>query len=174
MRLFIATLFAFCTHPAFAQDYVFEWTGSGGYSMRGAMSFPLSVGKGILTEAQVQCFEIEGFLDGAPIGRWALEQLTEETTWQLNFDPEAQRFLTASAELPVSQAWNMDGGGENCGDDGFGFNLGDFAQDLCLDNSLLVESQVPPSTPFPATEVFGHVFSPDACFGAAIMSRGAR
>lgn len=157
-----------------AQDFQFEWSGSGGYAMRGAVSFGPNDGKRLLTEADVQCFEIEGFHNGDRIGRWALGLLTEDTTWQLMFDPGSSSFVTAGPELGISQAWNMNGTGNDCGVGGFGFNLGSFAQDICLDNTLIVESQVPPPTPFPAFEIDGYVFGQDACLGVAIVSRQMR
>lgn len=160
--------------PAAAQDFRFEWRGSGGYGFRGAVSFADVPAKGLWTQDHVRCFEIDGTRDGAPIGRWALGMVTEETTWQLTFDPEARAFVTAGPDWPISQAWNMDGEGMNCGASGFGFNLGDFAQDICLDNTLIVESQVPPNTPFPARETSGHLFGPDACLGSVVVSRQQR
>ena len=160
--------------PAMAQDYVFEWQGAGGYSMQGAVSFPPSENKGILTEAQVRCFEIEGFLNGQSVGRWALGMLTEDTTWAMEFDPSIPAFLTPHAGNSMPQAWNMTGLGDGCGEGGFGFNLGSAAQDICIDDRLIVESQIDPPIPFPATEVSGHLFSPDACFGAQVVSRGSR
>ena len=57
------------------------------------------------------------------------------------------------------------------GRSGFGFNLGSAAQDVCIDDRLIIESQIDPPTPFPATQVSGHVFAPDACIGTVVTSR---
>lgn len=155
---------------ALAQDYRFEWQGAGGYSMRGAVSFAPVAGKGVLTQDEVQCFEIEGFLNGASVGSWALGMLTEETMWLLEFDPATQSFMTPYDTNGMPQAWNMTGVGDGCGEGGFGFNLGSAAQDICIDDALIVESQIAPPTPFPAQPVSGHVFSTDACLGVTPMS----
>ena len=166
-------LFGFLMIPAAgaAQDFRFEWQGGGGYSMRGAVSFAPGDGKGILTQNDVQCFEIEGFLNGEPVGRWALGMLAAETFWLLEFDPRSARFLTPYETNSMPQAWNMSGLGDGCGAGGFGFNLGSAAQDICIDDRLIEESQIDPPTPFPATEVSGHLFSPDACMGTVVTSR---
>jgi hypothetical protein len=68
-------------------SYRFEWQGSGGYVMRGAMAFPaelLSVSRVI--ETDLTCFEVAGFQGAQPLGRWALGMLTPETTWTLTPD----------------------------------------------------------------------------------------
>ncbi|MEM9755970.1 MAG: hypothetical protein AAF914_08255, partial [Pseudomonadota bacterium] len=169
---YLVALAVLAGSAAMADTYRFEWQGAGGYSMRGAVAFdPEALETGfLLTEADVDCFEIEGFRDGVPIGRWALGMITEETTWILTFDPSEPAFVASGPEYSMPQAWNMDGRGENCGEGGFGFNLGSFAQDLCLDNTLIVESQVPPPTDFPAIPAPGHVFEPDACRGVLVIS----
>ena len=174
MIRFVILVFLFVPGASQAQDYRFEWQGGGGYSMRGAMSVAPGGAKGIVTQADVQCFEIEGFLDGEPVGRWALGMLNEETVWLLEFDPVRSEFLTPYATNSMPQAWNMSGLGDGCGPGGFGFNLGSAAQDVCIDDRLIVASQAPPPTPFPAYEVSGHVFSTDACIGAVVTSRAVR
>lgn len=175
MRALLCSLLAgvFPALPAAAQSvaYSFEWTGSGGYAMRGALSFPADLmGAQRVFEDDVDCFVIEGYRDGQPIGRWALGMLTEETTWFLTFDPVLEEFVVWGPAAPMPQAWNMDGGGYNCGADGFGFNIGNAAQDLCLDGDLLVESQVMPATPFPAERNDAYPFPADACAGEMLMS----
>ena len=159
---------------ASAQDYVFTWDGAGGYSMRGAVSFHQGESKEFLTQDDVQCFEIEGFLDGESVGRWALGMLTEETIWLLEFDPTTSSFVLPHETNSMPQAWNMTGLGDGCGLGGFGFNLGSAAQDICIDDELIWDSQVPPPTPLVAAEVEGHRFSGDACIGVMILSRQAR
>lgn len=74
----------------------------------------------------------------------------------------------------MPQAWNMNGRGDNCGAGGFGFNLGSFAQDLCKDNTLIVDSQVSPFQTLPAERDDSYAFPPDACLEPALLSlRGA-
>lgn len=155
---------------AFGQEFRFEWQGAGGYSMRGAVSFAPLDRKGIWTQDDVQCFEIEGFLGDQSVGRWALGMLDEDTRWLLEFDPETAQFLTPYETNSMPQAWNMTGLGDGCGEGGFGFNLGTGAQDICINDQLIIESQMPPPTPFPAIAAPGHLFSQDACFGVAITS----
>jgi len=152
--------------------YSFVWQGGGGYSMRGGLSFDAALmGGQLVLEDDVQCFVIQGFRGDEPIGRWALGQLTEETTWRLTFDPVTERFPVWGPDTPMPQAWNMDGGGYDCGDGGFGFNIGNAAQDLCLDGTLLVDSQVAPARPFPARRDDDFAFPGDACAGVLLMSR---
>ncbi len=171
LAIFLAALTA-AAGPSAAQNatYRFEWTGSGGYSMRGALSFPAAlVGERLVLEDDLECFAIEGYRDGQILGRWALGMLTEETTWTLSFDPAASAFVVWGPFAPMPQAWNMDGFGDNCGEGGFGFNIGNAAQDLCLDGALLRESQVEPSRPFPAERDDDYVLAGDACRGEVLM-----
>ncbi len=151
--------------------YQFSWQGAGGYSMKGAVQFAGTSGLNILTEQDVQCFEVFGFKDEAPVGSWFLGNLTPQTTWRLHFDVSQSSFLVVGDGVPMPQAWNMDGGGYNCGVDGFGFNLAGYAQDLCINNDLIEESQVPPPQPFPATQVENHGFSDPGCAGELMMSQ---
>ena len=154
------------------RTYVFTWAGAGGYTMSGAIAFDSAAAEGgLIFETAVDCFEITGFQDGAPVGRWALKQVTDETTWTLTFDITAEAFVVYGENAFMPQAWNMDGYGENCGPDGFGFNIGNAAQDLCLDGQLVFESQVDPSQPFPAERVETYAFSSDACLGPELISR---
>jgi len=166
--------FMMMAQAAFAQDYVFNWQGAGGYSMQGAVSFRTGDAKGVQTQDDVQCFEIEGFLDGTSVGRWALSMLIEETMWLLEFDPTTSSFVLPHATNSMPQAWNMTGLGDGCGLGGFGFNLGSAAQDICINDELIRESQVPPPTPLVAAQVEGHRFSDDACIGSVVVSRQMR
>lgn len=150
--------------------FSFSWQGGGGYAMHGALSFDDDlIGEGLVTEADVQCFVVEGSRGGEPIGRWVLGMLTEETTWEVSFNPDWPGFLVYSRFSPSPQEWNMNGFGTDCGDGGFGFNIGNLAQDLCLDGDLLEESRVPPETPMPAVRDDGYVFPTDACPGPLLM-----
>lgn len=151
--------------------YGFEWRGGGGYSLRGALSFDAQLlSNSRVLQNDIECFEINGFRDGAPIGRWALGQLTAETTWILTFDSAAEELVVFGPGDPMPQAWNMDGFGMNCGAGGFGFNIGNAAQDICLDGELIIESQVPPPTPISTRRLGSFEFAPDACRGVQLFS----
>lgn len=150
--------------------YRFSWEGGGGYRMEGAIAFDAALlARAEIRAEEVTCFFIEGSRDGVPIGRWALGHLMPDTTWILTFLPAESAFAVYGPDHLMPQAWNMDGAGRNCGAGGFGFNIGNAAQDLCRDNRLLVESQVPPSRPFPA-ERAEVAFPADACIGPPLLS----
>lgn len=168
---------AFCTGAASAQPvtYAFEWEGSGGYRVKGALEFdPAEVSGPLVLENDVSCFVIEGTREGEPVGRWALTMLDEQTTWRLHFDPAAGSFLVDGEGIWMPQAWNMNGEGIDCGEDGFGFNIGNAAQDICLNGELIIDSQVDPDAPFPATRVEDFEFPRDACNLPALLSLLAR
>ncbi len=170
-RAKVACVAAFFAGPAaHAGTWVFEWEGSGGYSMTGALAYPGEMANGILREDDLECFVIEGFLNGEPIGSWGLGALTLDTTWVLTFDAGEGAFEVWSPGAGMPQAWNMDGIGNDCGPDGFGFNIGNAAQDLCVDQSLIVESQVAPDRPFPASRVDNFEFPPGSCRTIPMMS----
>lgn len=162
----LASCLALITGAAAAQDarFRFLWQGAGDYTMRGALSFPADLlSQGVIHETDLSCFEIEGFLGAAPVGRWALGLLGPETSWTLTFDPAVSAFLVYGSGAAMPQAWNMDGAGYNCGPGGFGFNIGNAAQDLCIDGQLIFDSQVDPSQPFPAVRDDTLVFGENAC-----------
>ncbi|MGZ9808917.1 hypothetical protein ACXN5S_00455 [Pseudoroseicyclus sp. H15] len=118
--------------------------------MTGRIAFPDSaLGKALVTERDVTEFEITGWLDGAEIGAWSLDELTPETTWHLNFDPKERRFPTGG-NYPgaASQGWNANGEVNDCGPGGFGFNSGNWAQDVCLDGTWISASSIEPDVPF--------------------------
>ncbi|EPX75762.1 hypothetical protein [Salipiger mucosus] len=152
--------------------YSFEWQGGGGYAMRGALGFDSTLlGRDVIRAEDVECFFIEGTRHGAPLGRWALGELEDETTWVLTFRPQDAAFTVFGPEAPMPQAWNMNGFGQDCGAEGFGFNIGNAAQDLCHDGRLLRESQVDPRRSFPATRDDSVVFPGDACLAPMLMGR---
>ncbi|SMX39038.1 hypothetical protein [Maliponia aquimaris] len=153
------------------ETWAFEWQGSGGYAVRGALSYDSAAVEGpFVVEGDVTCFVIEGTKDGAAVGRWALGQLNEQTSWRLHFDPAGGSFVVDGEGIWMPQAWNMNGEGTDCGAGGFGFNIGNAAQDICLDNSLVVDSQVLPTQAFPAVRVARYDFPGDACTGPALLS----
>lgn len=168
----LALILSMPAQAGMAQDvvYRFAWTGDNGYAMTGAMSFDPALAGRLVLEDEVSCFEIAGTKDGQPIGRWALTMLHEETSWRLHFDARQERFLVEGDGVPMPQAWNMNGAGDDCGRGGFGFNLGNLGQDFCVDNQPRFDSRIAPPTPFPAVRDDTYTFGPDACFGPDLLS----
>ncbi|EAR49841.1 hypothetical protein OG2516_06037 [Oceanicola granulosus HTCC2516] len=155
------------------ESYRFKWIGANGYRLAGGMAFdPAAAGDdGLIREDAVECFFIEGYRHDRPLGRWGLAALREETTFYLEFDPRTRRFSLPSEEAPVTQGWNMDGVGDNCGAGGFGFNVGNYAQDICLDNRLIADSQIDPWTELRAVPDPGLAMPDDACRGPVLMMK---
>lgn len=169
----VTTLALCLAAPAQASElaYSFFWQGEGGYALSGALSYDATFGTdGLVRGDELTCFVTEGLKDGVPIGRWALGDLNEDTSWKLTFDPSRPAFVVEGEGIDMPQAWNMDGFGTDCGAGGFGFNIGDAAQDICLDGTLIVESQVDPYRPFPVSPAPGFVFPRDACRGPDLLS----
>lgn len=139
--------------PLQAADYYFCWTGGNGYTMTGQMSLdPAALTQPLVTEGQVRAFKIAGYRDGALIGKWDMATRAPDAPWLLYFYPQTMAFATpADLGLGVTQAWNAGGMADDCGDPGFGFNLGDYAQDFCLNNVWVEASGMPPDTPFMVT-----------------------
>lgn len=140
------------TAPLHAARYQFCWIGGAGYTMRGIIEIPPQlVGKGIITEADVVDFRIWGFHDGLPVGSWSVDQLTPTTTWVLRFDTDGLFFPTGGIRAENSyQAWNANGQVNDCGTGGFGFNGGNYMQDVCIDNTYIEASSIDRFTPLPA------------------------
>jgi hypothetical protein len=136
--------------PAQAADFYFCWTGANGYTMTGQMSVdPSALALPLVTQDDVTAFKIAGYLDGALLGKWDIATRAPDAPWLLLFDPTANAFATpAQVGLGVSQAWNAGGMADDCGNPGFGFNLGNYAQDFCLNGVWVEASGMPPETPF--------------------------
>jgi hypothetical protein len=80
-----------------------------------------------------------------------MAQRTTETSWTLFFDTDAIAFPMGGHFLEQSyQEWNANGQVDDCGNPGFGFNGGNWAQDFCIDNVWIEESSIDPDTPLPA------------------------
>jgi hypothetical protein len=137
-------------NSAHAADFYFCWQGSNGYSMTGQMTInPTALNKPVVTQNDVILFKIAGYQDAQLLGKWDMESLQDTTSWILNYDPGRSVFMTpGEMGLGVSQAWNAGGTATDCGDPGFGFNLGNYAQDFCLNGTWVEESGMPPETPF--------------------------
>ncbi len=153
------------TSAAHAGDaiYAFHWQGASGYSVRGAMAIDDALMGHTIYETDVSCFVIDGMKDGVHLGRWQLGALGPDTTWRLHFDTVTEAFVVEGAGIRMPQAWNMNGSGDDCGAKGFGFNLGNVGQDICVNNTIVHESRVPPPTPFPATRIDSFDFPDGAC-----------
>lgn len=155
--------------PLWASEttFRFEWQGEGGYSMQGALAFPDDLW--LVRERDVTCFVIEGFHDGRQIGRWDLSMKTAWSIWRLHFNAQQGAFFVEGEGAQMPQAWNMAGDGSGCGQGGFGFNLGNVAQDICLDDKVVLASQKDPFAPFPAVRDPNYVFPPGACGGELLL-----
>ncbi|WP_116083091.1 hypothetical protein [Tropicimonas sp. IMCC34011] len=170
LRLCLALLLLPIPAAADMAYWTFAWEGAGDWRLEGAMSYPEQE-SGLVTGADVSCFAIQGFAGEEEVGRWGLGDLTLDTTWRLTFAPGAGAFVVEGEGIRMPQAWNMDGYGTDCGPGGFGFNIGNAAQDLCLDGRLVTESQRPPQTPFPALRADAPIDFPEgACRAAPLLS----
>lgn len=160
-----------CTASAEPRNYSFTWSGENGYWLHGAIGFDSADAvSGIIREWDVTCFEIKGFRTDDFLGRWALGELTAKTAWRVHFDLNSEAFLVVGDGYDMPQAWNMRGDGNGCGAGGFGFNLGNLAQDICVDDAVVIESQTGSFQPFPATRDDEYWFPPDACYGPSFLS----
>ena len=170
----LATLLAICTAwPLAAADLNFCWQGANGYTMTGKMEFPDALmSHAVLTEQHVTRFKISGYQNGTLIGSWDSRDAAPGATFHLRFDPVAMRFLTGgSFPGTFSQGWNADGTAANCGQAGFGFNSGNYAQDFCLDGAWISDSSIDPATPLLATT---SPVAPDCSAGFQMSKAAAR
>lgn len=151
---------------AHAADFYFCWQGANGYTMTGQMTIDASaLNKPVVTQNDVSLFKIAGYQNGNLLGKWDLATRVEGASWLLNFDPARREFMTpGDLGLGVSQAWNANGDADDCGTPGFGFNLGNYAQDFCLNGVWVEASGMPPETPFLVSPVpvdpFCRVYTP--------------
>jgi len=144
-----------------AASYEFTWTGSNGYKMQGAFSISDDLAEAkFIDESAIECFWIKGFHVDKDVGSWTIRDLTPETTWTLNFSPSTLTFQTNGNR---NQEWNMRGSGRGCGKDGFGFHAGNAAQDVCINDRLIVASQVSRYKPMTARRNDEIKFGSKAC-----------
>lgn len=139
------------TVPAQAAEFEFCWFGNDGYALFGHMTVEdQALTLPLVTESDVTAFVISGTRNGSPLGSWSMQDLTPETSWNLNFDPVAMVFATSGFSSTTSgQEWNASGAVNNCGASGFGFNSGSGGQDVCIKNTWRSDSTIPAATPFP-------------------------
>lgn len=136
--------------PLHAAQFQFCWVGANGYTMEGVIEFPDAfLNTGLITETDVTGFQIIGFLDGVALGSWDMADLTAQTSWTLRFDTDALRFPTGGIRQDNTyQEWNANGQVNDCGAvDGFGFNAGNYAQDVCVNNVWIEDSSIDPQIP---------------------------
>ena len=147
--LTLALSLALTAQTAAAETVHFCWTGANGYTMTGRMDVPdRLMSNAVLTEDHIDAFKIAGYRNGQLLGTWDMTQAGRGTTFHLRFDPVGMRFLTGgSYPSTYSQGWNADGTVEDCGEGGFGFNSGNYAQDVCLNGTWLADSSIDPATP---------------------------
>lgn len=153
MRLSLAVVLAAgLASPSLAADLRFCWVGANGYSLSGRMQVPdQKMSNAVITENDVTVFRISGFYNGMPIGNWDMRERTPDTTFHVRFDPIAMQFLTGGSFASTnSQGWNADGNVMNCGNPGFGFNSGNYAQDICVNGTYIEASSIDPATPLMA------------------------
>jgi hypothetical protein len=145
------------------------WTGGSGYTMTGRMELPASaMRKSMVRETDIAAFKITGYLNSVRVGSWNLMNKTPTTSWALYFDPATFTFPTAiDLNLQVSQEWNANGDVDDCGNPGFGFNAGNFAQDVCINSQYIEPSSIDPGTTLFATY---DPVTPD-CRSAAALSK---
>lgn len=170
MRLFFLTFCAILSvSPAFAAGYNFCWIGSNGYTINGKFDVPnQSKINGLVTERDVTNFKITGYLDGFFLGRWSSSQLEPGTTWHFRFDPVTMTLPTGGEFSTIaSQGWNANGQVDDCGNPGFGFNAGNFAQDICHNGEFILASSVAPDTPIHVTTAP----LPQTCETRGVMSK---
>lgn len=168
----LACVAGFSSTTAIAADLSFCWIGANGYTMTGRMQVPdRLMSNAILTEADVTAFKIAGYHRGQLLGTWDMAARGDDTTWHLRFDPITQTFLTGDSFATTrSQGWNADGDVSNCGATGFGFNSGNYAQDICVNGQYIQDSSVDPATQF---TVSTHSFSP-SCESEVMLSKSPR
>lgn len=156
--------------PASAAEINLCWRGASGYTMTGRMSVSdTAMFQAVVTEADVTRFKISGYFKGRLLGTWDSGSRDTNTTWHLRFDPVGMTFLTGgNFPSTASQGWNADGTSQNCGKPGFGFNSGNFAQDICVNGAWIEDSGIAPDTPLLATL---NPVSPDCSNTAAVSKR---
>ena len=165
MRL--AALLLLLAAPALAETRHICWRGENGYTMTGTLTFPDRLAWAeLIDETEVDRLVIEGFLDGAPLGRWDSADRGPETSWLLRYSPREGRFPLLGGG--IYQAWNANGAVNDCGIPGFGFNAGNSGQDVCVDGVFRTDSTIAWDTPiltWPAPR------DPRTCSNEPMMSK---
>jgi len=168
MQAVMVCMFAF-SQTAQAAVLNICWTGGSGYTMTGRMELPeRAMRKSMVREDDITAFKITGYHNSVRVGSWNLVDLTPTTSWSLYFDPQSFTFPTAiDLNRSVTQEWNANGDVDDCGNPGFGFNAGNFAQDVCINGVYIEPSSIDPDTTLFATY---DPVTPD-CRSAAALSK---
>ena len=170
MRLFLLT-FTLILSASIARsaEYNFCWTGSNGYTINGKFEVPDEIGTSrIVTERDLTKFKISGYHEGHFLGSWNASHRAAGTTWHFRFDPVNMTLPTGGQfSSPESQGWNANGQVDDCGSPGFGFNAGDFAQDICLNGQFVLASSVEATSPIHVTTAP----LPRTCEARSVMSK---
>lgn len=173
-RLMQALVACICVSGSGLQAAVLNlcWTGANGYTMTGQITLPeAAMAQSVVTQDDVTHFTISGYQSGRLLGTWDMADTGPDTTWFLRFRPETMEFPTGDwFGTENSQGWNANGAVRNCGNPGFGFNAGNYAQDICVDGVYVTDSSIPPATPLLAT---ANPISPD-CAGAVPLSKAPK
>lgn len=164
-----AALLACLAVPAQAAQFEFCWAGANGFTMTGVIGFPDALmARDVITERDVTAFAITGYERGVAIGGWSMTEAGPGTTWHLRFVPATLTFPTGgSFPGEASQGWNANGDVDDCGRDGFGFNSGNYAQDVCWRGVWIEQSSIHPATPLRATT---QAVTPE-CRGAVLLGK---
>lgn len=134
--------------PAAAETRYICWVGGNGYTMTGEFTFPDSLTNSpLVTHDDLTDFRITGNLRGNPIGSWDMSQRTPDTRWLFRYNAQIDKFLFGDLDNGLYQEWNAGGDVDDCGIPGFGFNAGNYAQDVCIDNVWIEDSSVDPLKP---------------------------
>ena len=114
MKITFATALCFAlglAAPAQAAQFNFCWQGAGGYTMTGVIGFPdRALSSDMVTERDLTRFEITGYENLIPVGRWTLDDRKPGSTFHVRFDPQTMTFPTGGS-FPGndSQGWNANG-----------------------------------------------------------------
>jgi hypothetical protein len=159
MQALVACIF--CSGTALqAADLNLCWTGAEGFTMTGRMTVPdAAMTQVTVTQHDVTRFKIAGYHEGSLLGTWNMADVQPDTTWFLRFHPATMTFPTGGPfASDTSQGWNANGDVTDCGNPGFGFNSGNYAQDICVNGIYIRASSIAPDIPLIATTA---AFTPD-------------
>jgi len=131
----IALLTTVCLPMAAAKAAIFDisWTGSGGYSLTGQLTFADSLlGTGVINGTQIQNLTIDVFLNGVSQGTASLASF-DAAIFNLNFNTTTDQFVVGgSATGSAGQLWNFSS------TTSVGFGSGNFQQGVSIGSSTLL------------------------------------
>ena len=127
--LMVALLCGFVSLPlqkANAIAFDFTWTGTGGYSVVGVLSYSDTlIGTGPIDETGVQAFVFDVLQGGAFQGTWSKAAgIDPGFNFNFNFDTTSEAFVVGGISSGTAgQLWNSDSG-SNCAPGSVGFGSG--------------------------------------------------